>query len=229
MRGPGLEPFWRQAGGDRRRFVDEAFAGIADGIPGEAEPAQGLRQWRRHVTVGNVFFFAMVLLVAFALARRQGVFLASPSTGITAQAERVAVAPEFLLPELSGTSVRLSDHQGKVILLNFWAAWCPPCRAEMPSMETLYQAYRDRGPMILAISGDQGGKSVVVSFVQERDVRFPILLDPAGEAFAQYGVRGLPTSYLLDRQGRVFSADVGARDWSGRAAREVVERLPAEE
>jgi peroxiredoxin len=171
----------------------------------------------------------MVLVVAFALARRQGFFLASPSVEEEPRDERSVIAPDFVSPDLSGAPVRLSDHQGKVILLNFWATWCPPCRAEMPSMEKLYQAYRDRGLVILAISSDRGGKSVVEPYVQERGLTFAVLLDPEGEVFAQYGVRGLPTSYLLDRRGRVFSADVGARDWSGRVARQVVERLLAEE
>jgi peroxiredoxin len=96
-------------------------------------------------------------------------------------------------------------------------------------MEALYQAYRNQGLVILAISSDRAGRSVVESFVQDRGVTFPILLDPDGEVFALYGVRGLPTSYLLDRRQRAFSADVGARDWSGKVARQVVETLLKEE
>jgi peroxiredoxin len=179
--------------------------------------------------VDNAFLLVVVLVMAFLLARRQGFFLASPSIEVRAQDERTVTAPEFVLPDLSGAPVRLSDHEGKVILLNFWATWCPPCRAEMPSMEKLYQAYRDRGLVILAVSSDRTGKPVVESFVRERGVTFPILLDPEGNVFAQYGVRGLPTSYLLDRRRRVFSADVGARDWSGKVARQVVEALLKEE
>jgi len=185
--------------------------------------------WRRHLTVDRVFFAAVVLALAFVMARRQGYFLSSPSVQVRPREERTVFAPDFVLPSLAGPPVRLSDHNGKVILLNFWATWCPPCRAEMPSMERLYQAYRDRGLVILAISSDRMGGSVVEPYVQERALTFPVLLDPETEVFAQYGVRGLPTSYLLDRQGRVFSADVGARDWSGSAAREGVERLLAEE
>ncbi len=205
--------------------LEDAPDGIADG----GVRAEGRLLWRRHLTVDKAFYIAMVLVMAFLLARRQGFFLASPSIDVRAQDERTVVAPEFVLPDLSGAPVRLSDHEGKVILLNFWATWCPPCRAEMPSMETLYQAYRNQGLVILAISSDRAGRSVVESFVQDRGVTFPILLDPDGEVFAQYGVRGLPTSYLLDRRQRVFSADIGARDWSGKVARQVVERLLAEE
>jgi thiol-disulfide isomerase/thioredoxin len=188
-----------------------------------------LRRWRRYLTANNLFIAAMILVLAFLMARRQGFILASPSIEGRAQDERTVIAPEFVLPDLSGAPVRLSEHEGKLILLNFWATWCPPCRAEMPSMEALYQAYRNQGLVILAISSDRAGRSVVESFVQDRGVTFPILLDPDGEVFALYGVRGLPTSYLLDRRQRAFSADVGARDWSGKVARQVVETLLKEE
>ena len=192
-------------------------------------PVAPRRGWRRYLTADNAVLAAALLALAFIMVRRQGYFLSSPSVQARPQSERSAFAPEFVLPSLDGRTVRLSGHQGKVILLNFWATWCPPCRAEMPSMERLYQAYRDRGLVILAISSDRMGRSVVEPYVQERGLTFPVLLDPGAEVFSQYGVRGLPTSYLLDRQGRVFSADVGARDWSGTAAREAVERLLAEE
>jgi peroxiredoxin len=181
------------------------------------------------LTVDNAFLAAILLVLVFVLGRRQGYFLDSPSVEVRAPVERGAVAPDFVLPRLNGAAVPLSDYRGKVVLLNFWATWCPPCRAEMPSMEKLYQAYRDRGLEILAISADKSSKVVVESFVEARGLTFPILLDPANEVFAQYGVRGLPTSYLLDRQGRIVSGEVGARDWSGKTARQLVERLLAEE
>ena len=211
-----------------RRFVRGPSAVPYASVGAEGQVASR-RGWRRHLTVDNTFFIAILLVVAFSLARRQGFFLTSPSVEGRPQDERSFAAPDFAVPSLAGPTVRLSDHHDKVILLNFWATWCPPCRAEMPSMEKLYQAYRDRGLVILAISSDRMGRSVVEPYVQERGLTFPVLLDPEGEVFAQYGVRGLPTSYLLDRQGRVFSADVGARDWSGKTARQVVERLLAEE
>jgi peroxiredoxin len=184
--------------------------------------------WRRYLTANNLFLAATILVLTFLMARRQGVILDSPPIQVEPPGQRNVVAPEFALADLSGNRVRLSDHRGRVVLLNFWATWCPPCRAEMPSMERLYQAYRDRRFAILAISGDRGGKAVVESFVQERGVTFPILLDPANEVFAQYGVRGLPSSFLLDRQGKIVSAEAGARDWNSKAARQVVEALLSE-
>lgn len=191
--------------------------------------AEAPRTWRRHVTVENLVLILMLVVAAFFFARRQGFFLDSPSVQPGSQSERNVVAPDFILPGLNGTPVRLSDHRGNVVLLNFWATWCPPCRAEMPSIEKLYQLYRERGLTILAISNDVSGRSVVEPFVRERGLTFPILLNPEGDVFAQYGVRGLPTSYVLDRRGRIVSGEVGARDWSAAAAREAVERLLAEE
>lgn len=200
----------------------EIFMGAGKGV-------RGLPWRRRFLTANNLFLASMVLVLAFLMARRQGVILDSPPMQVKAPGQRNGEAPEFALADLAGNRVRLSDHRGHVVLLNFWATWCPPCRAEMPSMEKLYQAYRDRGLLILAISGDRTGQSTVEAFVQEVGVTFPILLDPANEVFAQYGVRGLPTSYLLDRQGRIVSAEAGARDWNSQVARRVVEALLKEE
>lgn len=94
-------------------------------------------------------------------------------------------------------------------------------------MERLYRAYRERGLTILAVAMSEP-ESAVRPFVQERGLTFPVLLDGDGGVAARYGVRGIPVSYLLDRQGRVVSAETGARDWSGTAARDMVERLLAE-
>lgn len=196
--------------------------------PGVAAAGKATRRWRRHLTADKLFLVATLLVLALLVARRQGFFLDAPSVQPGSQHERSVVAPEFILPAMDGPPVRLSDQRGKVVLLNFWATWCPPCRAEMSSIEKLYQAYRERGLVILAISNDVSGRTVVEPFVRERGLTFPILLNPDGDVFIQYGVRGLPTSYVLDRSGRIVSGEIGARDWSGDAAREAVERLLAE-
>jgi peroxiredoxin len=202
---------------------------VADAAEGPGARAQGNRGSRRYLTANNLFLAAVIVVLAFLVARRQGVILDWPPMQVKAPGQRNVEAPEFALADLAGNRVRLSDHRGHVVLLNFWATWCPPCRAEMPSMETLYQAYRDRGLVILAISGDRTGRDVVESFVQELDLNFPILLDPNGEVFGQYGVRGLPASFLLDRRGRIVSAEAGARDWNSQVARQVVAVLLKEE
>jgi peroxiredoxin len=162
--------------------------------------------------------------VTFVVLQRQGFFLPGPTTETTSPVSRT-LAPDFALPDLEGNVRRLSDFQGKVVLLNFWATWCPPCRAEMPSMETLYQAYKDQGFEILAVSSDVQGAAIVQPFMQEYRLSFPALLDRTGRVNGMYGVRSIPTSYLVDRQGQVVSREIGARNWANAEARVLIASL----
>ena len=163
--------------------------------------------------------------VTFVVLQRQGFFLPGPATETTSPVSRTLVAPDFALPDVEGNIWRLSDFRGKVVLLNFWATWCPPCRAEMPSMETLYQAYKDQGFEILAVSSDVQGAAIVQPFMQEYRLSFPALLDTTGRVNGMYGVRSIPTSYLVDRQGQVVSQEIGARNWANAEARVLIASL----
>src|SRR5688500_6252056 len=91
---------------------------------------------------------------------------------------RQVFAVDFALPDLHGKTVRLSELRGRPVLVNFWATWCYPCRVEMPSMNALYQGYKDSGFVILAIASDARGAETVAPFVQEYGLTFPVLLDP---------------------------------------------------
>jgi peroxiredoxin len=182
---------------------------------------------RRYLTGGNAFTAAMVIVAAFLLARRQGYFLPAPSLEGLTRTPSGQEAPHFTLSDLEGRPVRLADLRGKVVLLNFWATWCPPCRAEMPSMEGAYRAYRDRGFTILAVAGDRQGAPVVAPFMREYGLTFPTVLDVTGAVAARYRVRTIPTTLLLDREGRIVAREVGARDWNGSGARAVIETLLA--
>jgi len=162
---------------------------------------------------------------AFVVLQRQGFFLRGPATETMHPASRTLVAPDFALPDLEGNARRPSDFRGKVVLLNFWATWCPPCRAEMPSMETLYQAYKDQGFEILAVSSDVQGAAIVQPFMEKYRLSFPALLDTTGRVNGMYGVRSIPTSYLLDRQGQVVSRELGARNWANAEARALIASL----
>jgi peroxiredoxin/Cu/Ag efflux protein CusF len=137
----------------------------------------------------------------------------------------VMPAPDFTLPALSGDAIRLADVRGKVVLLNFWATWCIPCRTEMPALEALYQQYRDAGLVVLAINMDTLSSAGVEAFVQEVAVTFPIGLDPSWSTARVYGVLGLPTTYLIDRTGNVVVREVGERDWFDGVSRIAVEGL----
>ena len=135
-------------------------------------------------------------------------------TGERPSPPRVAfAAPDFALSSLSGGTVRLADLRSKVVLVNFWATWCVPCRMEMPALEALYQRYKDAGLVVLAINLDTLSSASVEAFVKEVAVTFPIVLDPAWSTAKLYQVRGLPTTYLIDRAGNVVVREVGERDW----------------
>ena len=123
-------------------------------------------------------------------------------------------APDFTLVDKNGKNVTLSSLRGKVVLLNFWATWCPPCRAEMPSMEKLYQSLRSRTDFVMLAVDSQEPLSTVTPFLEKYGYSFPILLDTTGEVGSMYSVTGIPTSYLIDAQGRVLAGKVGAHDWS---------------
>jgi len=136
---------------------------------------------------------------------------------------------DMALPNLQGKTVRLTDLREKVVLINFWATWCDPYRAEMPSMHALYQDYRDKGFEILAISIDAQGQDVVAPFVEAYGLTFPILLDPGDVVSTRLQMRGIPTSYLLDKQGRIASIEIGTRDWNSHNMRRFLDLLLAEE
>jgi peroxiredoxin len=122
-------------------------------------------------------------------------------------------APDFSLMSLQGQPVRLREFRGKLVVLNFWATWCAPCLQEMPSMERLYRTFKHTAFVLLAVSMDRQGAEVAQPFAENLQLTFPILLDPTSEVARQYGVRGLPTTYLIDPDGLVIGAVIGARDW----------------
>ena len=145
-------------------------------------------------------------------------------------AERHAVrvgdeAPNFRLRDLDGNLTSLSQFRGKVVLLNFWATWCGPCRVEMPAMEQLYRAFPRREFQILAVSTDVQGAAVTRPFQQKTGLTFPILHDTDMQIGLTYGARSLPMTLMVDRQGVVRQKIFGARDWDSPEARELIQLL----
>jgi peroxiredoxin len=134
-------------------------------------------------------------------------------------------APDFTLPDVEGRPVRLRELRGKLVFLNFWATWCPPCKLEMPSMERLYQTFKRTEFAMLAVSIDRQGVQVVKPFMEELQLTFPALLDSASEVARQYGLRGLPTTYLIDQNGWLIGAAVGGRDWYSTEAKALIAGL----
>jgi peroxiredoxin len=136
-------------------------------------------------------------------------------------------AADFSLPDLSGKELSLADFRGKVILLNFWASWCPPCRAEMPSMQKLSNLFKNKKFVVLAVAEDQGPQQAV-SFVNSNHYSFPVLFDPQGKAAQLYGVTAYPTTYLIDKKGVVRHRVVGAADWTDEKIVKELKRLADE-
>ena len=134
-------------------------------------------------------------------------------------------APNFQLRDMNGQIVSLSDLRGKVVLLNFWATWCGPCRVEMPAMERLYRTYERKDFEILAVSTDAQGVAVTRPFQEENKLTFPILHDSDFRVGLSYGARTLPMTFMVDRQGVVRQHIFGARDWEAPEAHQLVEML----
>ncbi len=117
-------------------------------------------------------------------------------------------APDFELKDRGGEEVAVADFAGEVVYVDFWASWCGPCILSFPVMEDLHQRYADRGLKILAVNVDQRREDAD-SFLEKREVSFSVLFDGAGKTPADYAVKGMPTSYILDRQGRVVHIHEG--------------------
>ena len=132
----------------------------------------------------------------------------------TASVELDAVAPDFTLSDLSGKAVSLSDYHGKVVLLNFWATWCPPCKAEMPSMESLYRQMKDDGLVILAVNIEPNGPETVTAFLKENPHTFPILYDDKASVQKLYGVYKFPETFVIRKDGTIDDRVIGAIDWA---------------
>jgi len=135
------------------------------------------------------------------------------------------VAPNFQLRDMAGHLVTLSDLRGKVVLLNFWATWCGPCRVEMPAMEQLYRTFSRKDFEILAVSTDAQGVAVTRPFQQENHLTFPILHDADYRVGLTYGARSLPMTFMVDRQGVIRHQIFGARDWGASEAHQLVQML----
>ncbi len=145
----------------------------------------------------------MVVLCALALV----LFLVAGCPLKEQEGARV-IAPDFSLPDLSGRTIKLSDLRGKVVLVEFWATWCPPCREALPGMERLYEAYHDKGLDILAISMDDGDWDEVSRFVKAHGMRYPVLKGDE-KVSNEYMVRVIPSLYLVDREGRIAKQFIG--------------------
>ncbi|HVM72896.1 MAG TPA: redoxin domain-containing protein [Anaerolineales bacterium] len=156
-----------------------------------------------------------VLYLAIFLLGLAWTVLSRPAAGVTTSGQIPApqvgfAAPAFTLAEQNGQSVSLSDTRGKVVILNYWASWCPPCRAEMPAIQQVYQSYQARGLIVLAINAsNQDRLAAMQAFLGSFAHSYPILLDTNGEAGRLYAVNSLPTTFFIGRDGMIQDLVVG--------------------
>ena len=135
-------------------------------------------------------------------------------------------APGFTLQDIDGKTHSLADYRGKVVLVNFWATWCPPCRAEMPSIERLYASMKGKPFVVLALDQGESVDSVFAFMGQlSPSPTFPVLLDSKSQAAHAFGVMGIPSTYLIDQQGRIVAQAIGGRDYDSATMRTLLDRL----
>jgi len=120
-------------------------------------------------------------------------------------------APDFTLKSLEGTNLRLEEYRGQVVLINFWASWCGPCREEMPHLARLYEKYRASGFTVLAVNIDED-PAKAARLAQQLGMRFPVLLDTGKQVSRTYDLSAMPSTVLVDRDGRVRHVHRGYRD-----------------
>ena len=133
--------------------------------------------------------------------------------------ERGEPAPDFSLPTLAGGSLELAQFQGKLVVLNFWATWCPPCVEEMPSLERLSRQGAERNLEVVTVSVDQD-LSVLQDFIAQHDLTLPVASDPQRQVAVLYGTYKYPESYIISPQGIVHDKMIGAIDWDEARIRE---------
>jgi len=166
---------------------------------------------------GAVFFAAVFFLVSSCSAKAQdsstgdSLAKAFSEAGLSLLKEKVPIR-DFSLPTLTGDTQRLSDLKGKVVFLNFWATWCGPCRAEMPSIDVLYKQYREKGMEVLAVNSGEL-QSAVHAFIYNNYLSFPVALDSDGKVSGTYGIQAIPTTFLIDREGKIIARIVGSINW----------------
>ncbi len=147
------------------------------------------------VSLGTVGWILLLGFLAYRMAPQARAALGVGDARLT--------APVLELPTLAGERLNLEQYREQVVLVNFWATWCPPCRVEMPGFQRVYDDRREEGFVVIGISTDQAGEAVVRAFLDDRDITFPVAMATREVVRDFGGVRALPTSFLIDRDGRV--------------------------
>ena len=174
-------------------------------------------------------FLVLMLVLSIPLGQLHAEILSPELSHELNRLETPVPAPGFSLKDIDGHSQALADYQGKVIMLNFWATWCPPCRREIPSMDSIYQDLGDQGFVVLGINEFEDPDHVFAYMGQlEVFPSFPVLFDRDSRVSQLYGVKGLPTTLLINKHGQVVYRAVGGRDFDHPEVRTIVRALLSE-
>ena len=185
-------------------------------------------RWGRIIPMAVVFGAVLLVIGLKSFGSRQRNSQNSDSPVEVKHSEGIpkvgSLAPDFVLPTPPEGKMALSEQRGKVVFLNFWATWCPPCRAEMPSMEILYRKLKGKDFEMMAVSVDWKADKIR-NLVEKLSLTFPILHDAEKKVARAYGIYGLPATFLIDKTGKVVFKATGARDWTDKRVVEQIEEL----
>lgn len=195
---------------------------------GDAVAATGARRKFLRSVVGRAFAQGFLLVVACGSANADPPSLEPLLGPLKLVGYRAGkLPPHFTGNTLDGPPVSIADLRGKVIVVNFWASWCAECRPEMPVLERLHREFAAQGLSIVGVNAREG-REAVERYARALGLTFPLVLDPSGEINALYGVIGLPTTFLVARDGRAVALAVGTRSWESAPARALIRGLLAE-
>jgi len=169
-------------------------------------------------------YVAWLLAVTMLLGPAACTKKTSKSGGVSAAKEK-SMAPDITVTALDGKRLNLSELKGKVVLLNFWATWCPPCREEIPSLMKLDSAMAGKPFQMLAVSIDEGGVPAIEAFYKSSGYKLPTYTDPDGLAVKAYGITGVPETFLIDKNGLLVKKIVGGMAWDSPDAIGFIEGL----
>ena len=176
--------------------------------------------WVKYAVIILGMFLGVILILKNSSAESRNDTL---SLGVQEYATPVE-AVDFTLKDLDNKRISLKNYRGKVVMLNFWATWCTPCRLEMPSMEKLHRQFKDKGFVVLAVAAGEKAEGVT-AFVKEYHITFSTLLDTDQGVAEDYKVWALPTTYFINAEGKIIGRVNGSRDWSAKEATQYISSI----